>query len=86
MHVNSQIDEDDNEFIETDSGQTDSNRGHNELTLEAKTAREIGKSPTEILVHRKTNTSISLKWKINPCANAYILYSVLGNFYFFICK
>ena len=84
LHVNSQTEEDDNEFIETDSDQTDHNRSQNELIFEAKTAREIGQSPTDIVVLSRTNTSISLRWKINPCANAYILYPMLGNFYLFI--
>ena len=71
VQTNSQPEENETEFIEADADKDDLHSSEKELFFKINTAREIGNAPAEISVLKQTNTSITLKWKINPCANDY---------------
>ena len=78
VQINGQPEEDNSEFIATDENQNGANPSQKELFFQVKTAREVGKSVTEILIQNQTDTSIVLKWKLNPCANDYLITNFLS--------
>ena len=71
--INSISEQNKKEFIEVDPNKTYPESSVKEIFFVVKTAREVGSAPKEILPYDITNTSISLKWKLNPCANDYIV-------------
>ena len=65
---------DETEFVENGKNKDDPKSSQGELFFAIKTARTIQKDPLEILILNETETSIALKWKIDPCANDYSMW------------
>ena len=58
---------------DTDMGETQPKAASKETWYVARTLREVQIPVTEFTSNNATQTSIHLKWKINPCANAYLV-------------
>lgn len=76
--INGQPEEDNSEFIAPDEDKNETSPSQKEIIFQVQTAREIGSSVSEVLVQNRTDTSIVLKWKLNPCANDYLITNFLS--------
>ena len=56
-----------------DMGETQQKATSKATWYVARTLREVGIPVNEVTSDNATQTSIHLRWKINPCANAYIV-------------